>query len=418
MNVRWLVALLLSACAPLPATPGPGEMEELRNRASRSRGDVESRLRLAAGLWAQGNRSGAERLLIDAQNVSPEETLYTAALGVVAEASGSYESARALYLAFLDRSAQSAVGDRVAERLRLTRAETATSVVREALATGQAWAHGVDTARAVSILPLRAVGPDPTLRGLAAAATDLLTTDLATQAPFQPLDWEVSAVANRALAPPGGGATDVRAASALLGSHRIVRGEVRRTGADSVVFLIEAYWVDDDAISVVAGGSVRMGLESYAQSRGSVAERVWELLVGGGPDMLPPTYFPPNATVPTEAVIAMGDALLLVETGDRPAAQARLEDARELAPDWPPLLAHIARLQALDEFQASMSLPLAEEMVGLARREAARAALAAGASAGPAGPGSTRHGVGEAFGLDRLGSQVWIDVVIERGASP
>ena len=108
----------------------------------------------------------------------------------------------------------------------------------------------------------------------------------------------------------------------------------------------------------------------------------------------------------------MGQGLLLAADGDRARARAELERARSLAPRFEPLLARVEQLASLDDVRSSPTLPLAEEILDLARRQATASALL-DSSGGPFVTGSTRHGVGEAFGLDRLGSQVFVDLIID-----
>ena len=324
MRLTCMVALLLAGCAPPPATPGPTEMDGLRSRVGRSRTDLESRFRLAAGLWAQGDRAGAETFLREAAAESPEEPLYVAALGAITEADGGYANAREAYLEFLGRSEGSGVTRAVEERLHLMRGETAATLAREAMVRGTPVAHGVDTAQAVVLLPLRAP-QDPDLAGLAAAITELLSLDLESRPPFRVLSWETTAALARALSPAPATEADARALGMVLGAHRVVRGEIRRAPGDSLVVDLEASIVDGDRIIPITRDSVLVPLDSYGESRGAVTERTREILVGGGPLTLPTGYFGRSDAVSTDALQSMGEGLLLAESGDRPVARAMLE---------------------------------------------------------------------------------------------
>jgi TolB-like protein len=383
---------------------------------ARSSADAESVLRLAAGLWAEGDRIGARQVLEAARAQNPDEPVYVATLGVVAESVGEYEAARDLYAAFIDGTRASALSFVLTERLRVTRGETAPEVAASVVASGGPLDHRLGSEFVVAVVPFEAAESDPELAALALAATELLASDLESREPFRVIPWEITDLTERAVNPGESPLFDAQTLTSLLGAQQVVWGEVRRAPGDSLVLRINASWTEAGGTTPIFGGDeIRVGLETFSEDRSALTERTFELLIGGERGSLESDYFGSPSTASTSALVAFGEGLSGLLAGDRPGALASLQQAQVLAPEFPPLRARIAQLEALDAFETSRTLPLAEDILGLARRLAATDALTRDGF-GDVSP--TRHGIGEALGLDRLGSQGFIDIVIQLGTAP
>jgi hypothetical protein len=121
-------------------------------------------------------------------------------------------------------------------------------------------------------------------------------------------------------------------------------------------------------------------------------------------------------SVPAEALVHVGEALIALTVSDRALARERLTQALDLAPTLQVARDRMAQLDDLDAFRTADELPLAEELLDLARKREATASLLGRLDPlGSRALSTSRSGVGEAFGLDRLGAQVFADFVIVLG---
>lgn len=403
-------ASFLLSCGPPPSiAAGADDLSALRARVQRSHADVEATLRLASRLWEQNDRAAATDLLTTAVERVPAEPAYVAALGVALEGSERYMEARARYIDFLRGTPTSDLGRIVAQRVNDLGGKTAEGLVVELMASGRPLAHGFDPRIVVAVLPFEApAGSDLPALG----ATELLVAQLrSAEGPLRFLDWELGAAAQAAI----GGEDALPAERAdslmrLLGAHHLATATLSENGTGLAVRLRVLHRVSGDTPESVED-SISTTREAYSSETTLVARRVWEMLArlepGTGEDWIGEA---PDIGLP--ALLALDQGLRASERGDSREGFERLTEARRLAPHVDAVVARAAQEESLLSVRDAPALPIGDALLEFARTRAAMAALWGYVEetgierlAGP------RGGTGEVFGLDRLGSQVFVDLV-------
>ncbi len=406
-------SILVSAgCAPPPVVPPPGEMDALRSRVDRSRGDLESTVRLAAGLLNEGDVDGAQRLLEDAYEEVPSATAYLAALGAVAESRDDYVTARARYLDFSQRAGWTPLTKSLAERLVFHRGKTAPALARELVEGSRVLDHG--TERSVIAVP-RVTAPlgDERLERLAIVMTELLVRDLRAQRQ-QVIDWELS-----------------EAVHTLVGQDDLTDGTVaRHLAADFIVGLEIApigegfASIDVSIHSFEPGGEwvdslgVRLSIVPgpYAPERTRIAGEVLELLIDaqGGVNRPP---LAPDGVFDTDRVLDLfADGLLAAARGDDASALRDFEEALAYEPGSPPVLDRVRQFQSLTTPAEDRVGSLFTEVLAFARSAAQAQTAARTTGAAWSTPEEmSRSGALDALGLDRLGAHTFVDLIVRLG---
>lgn len=414
----FLAAVAVASCAPPPPlVPSPPEIPELRGRVDRSRADAESVIRLAAGLWSQRDTAGTLRLVSEAHEAHPEEPAYTAFLGALEEASGDYGAARAHYLEFLTAS-PSDLTSTVVSRLTAIRSRSAVPVVEALVEDDPSPPPTRDEVPNIVIVPV-VVPDDEDLASLALAATEILQRNVRVSyalgtglggTPTPVLDWEVSRAARDAIG-PGDSDIAAREIGDLLGARAVVTGRLDRPAPDSLRFTFRVQrrteynsWTQNlDAQTMTA--------VAYAARPSAVGRRVFEMLLGAQPgaisesleDVLPPTS--------PAALLTLGDALDAIARGDEVTAAGLLAEVDEQTPNHPIVLARLDQLATLRALSA-LDVPLGGDVLALARGRYAVGTQLRDHRGGSLFGTAVRHGIGEAFGLDRLGTQLLADFTI------
>ncbi len=318
--------------------------------------------------------------------------------------------ARARYIDFLQGTPSSDLAGIVAQRVDYLGGRTAEGLVAEVMRSGRPLAHGFDPRIVVAVLPFEA----PAGSGLPAlGATELLVAQLRTaEGPLRFLDWELGAAAQAAI----GGASGLPAERAdslmsLLGAQHVATATLSENGADGLTVRLRVlHRVSGDSPESVED-SISTTREAYASETTLVARRIWEMLArlesGTGEDWIAEA---PDIGLP--ALSALDEGLRASERGESREAFERLAEARRLAPHVDAVVARAAQEESLMSVRDAASLPIGDALLDFARTRAAMAALWGYAEetgierlAGP------RGGTGEVFGLDRLGSQVFVDLV-------
>ena len=406
----------LGACGTPPAaTPPPGELPTLRARADRSRSDTEAVLRLSSGLWRTGERTEARDLLEGARAEMPEALEYTAALAVMAEGEGDYMGARTEYLRFLQTAGLTRLARSFAERTHHLRGLTADPLAQELVEGGRTLDHGRDPSFVLALPRIQAPPGDDDLARFAIMATELLLRDLRARR-FTVLDWELSeAVRNRVASGLPVPSVTQRMAE-HLSARVVVTGAVQSAGQDSVSIDLAVLRMDDLGTGLVATDTLTLGLAPYAPDRSRLATRVIEMASGAEEGVLAPAELEIADFTSRAALDRLGAALLRITAGDGPGAREELVEGARLAPEFGPIQERLDQVDALAAIERSATLPFAEDILAFSRsaertRRVVGSADRAWRTAGPL----ERGGVGEVLGLDRVGAQVFLDLVIRIG---
>lgn len=415
MSAACVCIVVMAACSPLPpATPSPAELPGLRDRVERDRADTESVVRLAAGLWRSGDRAAARQLLAEAARDVPDAPEYLAALAVTAETDGDFYAAREWYLRFLQAAGWSNLSRSVAGRPYLMRGVTAEPLAAQLVDGDLTLDHGSDPALVVAVPRFQAAPGDPDMQGFAILATELLVRDLGARG-LVPLDWELSeAVRQRVAADPAQEAVAARVAE-HLDARVVVTGTVQRSGPDSVSLELRALRFDDLGVGTETVDILTLGLSPYAPDRSRLATRAFEMAVGAEAGTTTPPQLDVADFVSRAALMQFAAGLLLVDAGS-PLARDALAAAAQLAPNYPPIEERIDQIDELAVFQGSETLPLAREILAFAR-SAQHVRVTIGRAEGRwlAPDPLERSGIGEVLGLDRVGAQVFLDLLISVG---
>lgn len=381
-----------------------------------SKGDTQGVLRLAAGMWAAGERAGAVELLEDASLAVPEAVVYSAALGAAAEGVADYSAARRHYVRFLSTTQGSDLGDLVATRLHAIRNETSDSVVSDLRLRAAVAGRGTDPTFTVALLPLRPVDSAPELSSFAMAATEVLSTELRGRAPYTLLDWEMSEEARR-LVGPRDAALVAQSVGDIVHAHVVVWGDISPAPGDSVEFALYALRQDGDRREFLLRGSLAAPRSTFVQERDPFESMVWQMILGlydGTLGTAAPEASSPGPSA-TDAFLALGEGLIALNGGDRSAALEDLHRARDLWPGLPSVQARIEQIEDLEAVERSPTLPFADEIVEHARRGEAIARLLGSDGLGTLTGVAGRPGVEESLGLDEVGAQLYADILIEAG---
>lgn len=386
-------------------------MAALRARAERSPADVVSVLRLAAGLWRDGERSRARQLLEDARAEVPGAHAYTAALATTAEASGDHVAARQLYVEFVRAVGPSPLSEPLAERVSFLRSLTADSLAQLLVEAGQSLDHGQDPIRVIALPLIQAPPGDPDLQRLAVAATELLVRDLRDR-DYGVIDWELSeAIRQRVVSGP-----QERAVEAALAHHLsarvVVLGALQQAEGDSVSIDLRVHRSDGEGGGPVSTDQLTLGTEPYAPHGARLATRVFEIALGATEGAVTPDEPDVSDLVSRDVLLRFGEGLLRVAAGEGEAARAALAELADSVPEFRPAQARLRQVDELEQIRDASELPLADEILAF-ERALSRARAAIRQSGGTMRPDRLpRAGVGEVLGLDRLGSQVFFDLFV------
>jgi len=408
--------LATAACGLPPATPDPGEFATLRSRIERTHTDSESVLRLSAGLRRSGDHAGSRQLLEQARLEAPEALEYVAAIAAIDEADGEYVAAREGYLRFLGAAGRTPLSGALADRPALLRGATAGGLAEQLVDGDRTLDHGVNPVAVVAVPMIQSPTGNAETERFAAVATEFLVRDLRSRG-YRVIDWELSEAVRRRLA------SDPETDSVPLGmahhlsSRVVVLGDLAPAGTDSLSLDLRVHRVDEGGSQVTAS-SLRIGVAPYAPDRARLSTRVLEMASGVDEGTVSPTQLEVADFVSRAALARFGAGLLLNDTGDGPGAREALADALRLAPDYPPIQERLEQVNSLALVRAAETVPFAEEILSFARSmKQTRSATRAMDGAWSAPDMLDRSGPAEVLGLDRIGAQVFLDLLITIGGA-
>lgn len=390
-------------------------MDGLRSRVNHSRQDIQSTLRLAAGVLNQGDANQAQRLLEEAYAEVPDASAYVAALGAVAEQQGDYVTARSRYLEFVARAGGTPLTTSLATRLVFLRGKTAQPLAEYLVGGGHELQHM--TTRPVVALPRITSPPgDPRLERLAIVVTELLVRDLRARS-WIVIDWELSDAVQDEVASSPQGPPVASTVAERLGADFVVTG--------SIAALSEGFVRVDLPVHVTREGapetvdiSLSIAADSYGPERSRVANLLVESIIAVEGGVHPPEPSPDALFESPGVVDRFADGLLAAAGGDDAAALRAFQGALQLEPGARPIRDRVDQFTALAEFDDSASMPLFDEVLSFSRSVGrARASLRAVAPSWDAPDALRRSGALDAFGLDRLGAQTFIDILVTLGGS-
>lgn len=400
-----------AACATGGSVPDESELPGLRARVERSRGDVESVLRLASGFAARGDLTGAGAVLEYARAEVPEVDAYAAGLGTTAERAGDFMTARDRYLDFVASAGPSRLTSRLAEHATMLRGKTADPIARTLVDDGVVLDHGSEPSRVIALRRFETPPDDDSVVRVAIALTELVLRDL-RQTQLRVIDWELTEAVRRLVAPDAQPNAD-RLIAERLSAGVVVSPSISRDGSDSLLVVLRVLRAVEPGRADVAVDTIVLGRAFAPADRSLLSTRAVEMALGAAEGSV--AGFPRDGpvSIAPEVLDQLGAGLLAADRGDDAGALAAFAEANRLAPAFPAAGERLRQYEELSAFQSARALPLADEILSFARAAArARAARRAAAGGWEAVGALTRNGPGEVFGLDRLGSQVFLDLLI------
>lgn len=170
--------LTISGCAinPAPAPVSPSEIPALEARLSANPGDVQTRVRYAAALFAAGDCSRAQPSAEAALKTRPQSGVATLIVGECLEREGRFDEALSTYRTYREAYPDARGVEAVRARETLATRARARALVREALAREGELGSQTDE-NALGVLPFAVTG-DEKLRPLSLGLAHIITTDL------------------------------------------------------------------------------------------------------------------------------------------------------------------------------------------------------------------------------------------------
>ncbi len=243
--------MTLHGCATAPLSVSPSEIPALEARLSANPGDVETRLRYSAALFAAGDcahaRPSAEQVL----RARPRSEVGTLVVGQCLEQDGRFDDAIATYRKYGEAFPDERGVDAVRAREFLATRARARALAREALEREAGLVTEEVEPDATGVLPFAVTGDDD-LRPLSLGLASMITTDLALIRRFRLVERvRLSAILDEL---------------ALTTSGRVDSATAARVG-----HLVRAGRLVQGSLVEGVGGSVDLGA-AVALSTGDVVE--------------------------------------------------------------------------------------------------------------------------------------------------
>ncbi len=336
--LRLTLALAAGACAAGGAIRvsdvTPQQIPSLEAEKSQRPEDANTLARLGVAYFKAARYTEARPVLDSAVAHDPGNGVAEIYLGMTAEQTGDFATARAAYARYVDLARSSELRDAARQRLALVDRREMEYQARQALASESTLAAMPPESNTVAVMPFRYAGANQQVQPLGRGLAQLLVTDLAKSRQLRVLERErMQAIIDELKLTDSGRVDPATAARSghLLRAARVVQGSLTDLPGDQL--RVDAVVVD---VTTAGAGSPASGTDQLNRLFDLEKQIAFSIFNAMGVQLAPAEQEAVNQrpTQNIQAFLAYSRGLEAEDRGDYGAAQAAFNDALTLDPSF------------------------------------------------------------------------------------